>query len=78
MKTLRELEEQLTDTRLAVWFRRWSAMWEWAQSLFDIDGDLWMGAFTLIVLWKILHGGLGEWDAAAYASAVAAFAYSNK
>lgn len=36
-----------------------------------------MLAFTGAVIYKILHGGLGASDAAAYASAVTCFAYSN-
>lgn len=52
--------------------------WDYLQSLLDIDGDVIMLGFTAAVIWKILHGGLGASDAAAYASAVGCFAYSNK
>jgi hypothetical protein len=57
--------------------------WDWIQSLFDIDGDIWMGVFTAIILVRlvyVLKGGpaLSTSESAVYASAVGAFAYSNK
>lgn len=52
--------------------------WDYVQTLLDIDGDVVMLGFTAAVIWKILHGGLNVSDAAAYASAVGCFAYSNK
>lgn len=52
--------------------------WDYLQSLLDLDGDVVMLAFTAAVVYKILHGGLNASDAAAYASAVGCFAYSNK
>lgn len=57
--------------------------WDWLQSMFDIDGDVWMGIFTAIILVRlvyVLKGGkpLSTSEAAVYASAVGAFAYSNK
>lgn len=51
--------------------------WEYLQSLADVDGDCIMLAFSVVVMWKILHVGLNASDAAAYASAIGAFAYSN-
>lgn len=57
--------------------------WDKVQDLFDISGDLWMGIFTAIILVRlvyVLKGGkpLSTSEAAVYASAVGAFAYSNK
>lgn len=52
--------------------------WESAQEYLDISGDSWMSIFTAAVVWEILHHGLNEAAAAAYASAIAAFAYSNR
>ena len=52
--------------------------WDYIQSLLDIDGDVIMLFFTVAVVYKILHVGMNASDAAAYASAVACFAYSNK
>lgn len=54
------------------------AGWDYVQSLLDIDGDVVMLAFTAAIIWKVLHGGINASDAAAYASAVGCFAYSNK
>lgn len=54
------------------------AGWDYVQSLLDIDGDVVMLVFTAGIIWKILHAGLNASDAAAYASAVGCFAYSNK
>ena len=56
--------------------------WDKLQSYLDIDGDIWMGLFTGFILWRIaavLHGAspLNNPEAAVYASAVGAFAYSN-
>lgn len=53
------------------------AWWDYIQLLLDIDGDCWLGLFTLVVVYKVAHGGLNISDAAAYGSAVGAFAYSN-
>jgi hypothetical protein len=52
--------------------------WDYIQGLLDIDGDVIMFGFTVAVVYKILHGGLNASDAAAYASAVGCFAYSNR
>lgn len=54
------------------------AAWDWVQSMFDVDGDCVMLVFTAAIIFKILHGGLNPYDAAAYTSAVGCFAYSNK
>jgi len=53
-------------------------IWDYIQSLLDVDGDVVMLAFTAAVIWKILHKGMNPSDAAAYGSAIACFAYSNK
>jgi len=54
------------------------AGWDYIQSLFDIDGDVVMLGFTGAVVYKLLYGTLTPSDAAVYASAVTAFAYSNR
>jgi len=51
--------------------------WEYLQKFLDIDGDAALAIFTGAVIWKILHGGLNMSDAAAYSSAIGAFAVSN-
>lgn len=57
---------------------KFTAAWEWIQARLDLSGDVVMLAFTAAVVYKILHAGLNASDAAAYASAVGCFAYSNK
>lgn len=57
---------------------KFTVAWEWVQDRLDISGDVIMLIFTFAVVWKILHQGMNPSDAAAYASAVACFAYSNK
>lgn len=57
--------------------------WNYIQSLLDIDGDVWMGLFTLVIVGRIvlvLKGcaPLTAAEAATYGTAVGAFAYSNK
>lgn len=54
------------------------ANWEYVQDLLDVNGDVVMLGFTGAIIFKILHGGLNASDAAAYASAITCFAYSNK
>ena len=54
------------------------AWWDYLQSLLDIDGDVVMLGFTGAVIYKLLYGTLTPSDAAVYASAVTAFAYSNR
>jgi hypothetical protein len=54
------------------------AWWDYIQSLFDIDGDMIMAIFTSAIVYKIVSHGLNASDAAAYASAISCFAYSNK
>jgi hypothetical protein len=56
---------------------KFKAAWEYVQGLLDLNGDVVMLVFSGAVMWKILHVGLNPSDAAAYASAVACFAYSN-
>jgi len=58
--------------------KRIKKVWDYVQSLLDIDGDVVMLFFTAAIVYKILHGGLNVSDAAVYSSAVACFAYSNK
>jgi len=53
-------------------------IWEWVQDRLDISGDAIMCLYTAAIVYKMLHGGLGYGDAAAYGSAVAAFGYSNR
>lgn len=57
---------------------KFKAAWEYIQGLLDINGDVVMLAFSAAIIWKILHHGLNGSDAAAYASAIGCFAYSNK
>lgn len=52
--------------------------WEYVQGLLDVNGDVIMLMFSAAVVFKILKVGLNPSDAAAYASAITAFAYSNK
>lgn len=52
--------------------------WDWIQSLFDLDGDMIMAIFSIAIIYKIVAHGLNCSDAAAYASAITCFAYSNK
>jgi len=59
------------------------AKWDYIQFLLDIDGDVWMGAFTTVILVRIGlvltgHNPVTNSEAACYASAVTAFAYSNR
>lgn len=54
------------------------AYWDYLQSLLDIDGDVVMLGFTGAIIYKMLYGRLTPSDAAVYASAVTAFAYSNR
>jgi len=59
------------------------AKWDYIQFLLDIDGDVWMGLFTTTILIRLLlvlsgHIPLTNAEACCYASAVTAFAYSNK
>lgn len=57
---------------------KFKVYWDYIQSLLDIDGDVVMLAFTAAIIHKILHHGLNPSDAAAYASAIGCFAYSNR
>lgn len=52
--------------------------WDYIQTLLDIDGDVVMLGFTGAVIYKLLYRTLTPSDAAVYASAVTAFAYSNR
>lgn len=58
--------------------------WDYVQSLFDIDGDIWLGLFTAFILARVIGVPLWHWapltgsEAAAYGSAIGSFAYSNR
>ncbi len=57
--------------------------WDYIQSLFDIDGDIWMGLLTIVYIYRILAVLWGQppvtmAEATLYSAAVGAFAYSNK
>ena len=57
--------------------------WNRIQDFLDVSGDVWMGLFTALILVRIicvLKGSqqLNSSEAAAYGSAVVAFAYSNR
>lgn len=59
------------------------AIWNKVQDFLDISGDVWMGLFTAAIVFRTLYAALGHValttaESAAYASAVTAFAYSNK
>jgi len=52
--------------------------WEYLQDLLDVNGDVIMLCFSAVILYKIHYHVVTQWDAAVFASAIAAFAYSNK
>jgi hypothetical protein len=58
-------------------------IWNKIQDFLDISGDVWMGIFTSAIVFRTCsayfgHAPLTAAESAAYASAVTAFAYSNK
>ncbi len=58
-------------------------VWDKVQGLLDIDGDVWLGLMTATVVFRWVYAALGHApmtaaESAAYASAVTAFAYSNR
>jgi hypothetical protein len=58
-------------------------LWNQLQDLLDISGDVWLGIMTATVIFRWIYSALGHSpmtaaESAAYASAVTAFAYSNK
>jgi hypothetical protein len=63
---------------------KFKAWWDSVQALLDIDGDVWMGLFTGFILFRLIGVPLWHWppltgsEAGTYASAVGAFAYSNR
>lgn len=62
---------------------RIKAWWDYVQSLLDIDGDIWMGAFTAAIIFRLVlaaygHAPITGAEAGAYGSAIGAFAYSNR
>ncbi len=57
--------------------------WNKIQDFLDISGDVWLGLMTATVVFRWVYAALGHVpmtaaESAAYASAVTAFAYSNK
>jgi sugar/nucleoside kinase (ribokinase family) len=57
--------------------------WDYLQSLADVDGDCWLGLFTAAIVFRLVAAAFGKAaitaaEAAAYGSAIGAFAYSNK
>lgn len=59
------------------------AYWNKVQDFLDISGDVWMGLFTAAIVARTVYAAFGHnpltaAESAAYASAVTAFAYSNK
>lgn len=57
--------------------------WDAVQKIFDIDGDVYLGIFTLAIIFRLVLAGYGRApinmaEAAAYGSAIGAFAYSNR
>lgn len=59
------------------------AWWDYIQSLFDLDGDLWMGLLTAVYVYRILAVVWGQppitlAEGGIYSVAVGAFAYSNR
>jgi hypothetical protein len=58
-------------------------IWNRIQDLLDISGDVWLGLMTAAVVFRWLYAAMGHTpmtaaESAAYASAVSAFAYSNR
>jgi hypothetical protein len=59
------------------------ALWNRIQDFLDISGDVWLGLMTATIVFRWIYAALGHApitaaESAAYASAVTAFAYSNK
>lgn len=59
------------------------AIWNYIQDLLDVRGDVVMLAFSSAMIFRVMysafgHAALGPSEAAVYASAITAFAYSNK
>jgi len=72
------INEENIETMLKQLADNFTLVWEWLQDRLDISGDVVMLGFTGAVIYKMLYGRLTPSDAAVYASAVTAFAYSNK
>lgn len=58
-------------------------LWDYIQSLLDIDGDVWLGLLTALFIYRILAVIWGQppvtvSEAAIYSAAVGSFAYSNR
>lgn len=59
------------------------AVWEYIQGMLDVNGDVIMLAMSSAFIFRVVsaafgHPGLNASEAAMYASAISAFAYSNK
>lgn len=59
------------------------AAWQWIQSFLSIDGGLFVDAFAIVFIVRLLaplkgFPGLNASEAGMWASTIAAFAYSNK
>jgi hypothetical protein len=57
-------------------------LWNQIQDFLDISGDCWLGLLTAIIAFRYVYAALGHpaitpAEAAAYASAVTAFAATN-
>lgn len=68
---------------MSIDFQKIKAWWDNIQSLLDLDGDIYMGAFTATIILRLLlvHWGwphLTNAEAAAYTGAIGSFAYSNR
>jgi hypothetical protein len=64
-------------------FNKLKAGWEYVQDLLDVRGDVIMMAYSSVMIARVAlaafgHAALTAAEAAAYASAIGAFAYSNK
>lgn len=62
---------------------KFKAIWSYIQDLLDVRGDVIMLAFSSAMIFRVVlsafgHAALGPSEAAVYASAIGAFAYSNK
>jgi hypothetical protein len=59
------------------------SVWNKIQDFLDISGDCWLGLMTATVVFRWIYAAIGHApmtaaESAAYASAVTAFAYSNR
>lgn len=64
-------------------YEKMMGLWQDVQNFFDVSGDMWMALMTGAIVFRFIYTALGHAplstaEAAAYASAVATFGYSNK